>query len=130
ADASDVIQSLVNYAQQGGGGVPRWEQDNRNSGGMVGDGPLPIIASAYALGATNFDTASALAAMYRNSGTVGAASDGNTVRSGLNDYINLGYVSGSASVTLEYCSADFALSRFAAALGDTSNVAPLLRSRN
>jgi predicted alpha-1,2-mannosidase len=130
ADASDVAQSLVNYAQQGGGGLPRWEQANRNSGGMVGDGPLPIIASAYALGATNFDTAAALTAMSRNAGTNGTVSDGNIVRSGLSDYINLGYVSGSASVTLEYCTADFALSQFAGALGDTTNVVWLLRSGN
>jgi predicted alpha-1,2-mannosidase len=130
SDAGDVAQSLVNYAQQGGGGLPRWEQANRNSGGMVGDGPLPIIAAAYALGATNFDTASALTAMFRNAGTNGTTSDGNTVRDGLNDYINLGYVSGSASVTLEYCSADFALSQFAAALGDTTDVSYLIRSGN
>jgi predicted alpha-1,2-mannosidase len=39
-------------------------------------------------------------------------------------------VSGSASVTLEYCSADFALSQFARALGDTTNVVFLQRSGN
>jgi predicted alpha-1,2-mannosidase len=130
SEGSDMVQSLVNYAQQGGGGLPRWQQANRNSGGMVGDGPLPIIANAYALGATNFDTAGALTAMFRNAGTNGTMSDGNAVRSGLSDYMNLGYVSGSASITLEYCSADFALSQFAAALGDTTNVVFLQRSGN
>jgi predicted alpha-1,2-mannosidase len=117
-EASDMMQSLLNYAQQGGGGLPRWEQANRNSGGMVGDGPVIMLASAYALGATNFDTAAALTAMNLNAGTLGTTSDGNTVRSSLSDYINLGYVSGSASVTLEYASADFALSQFANTLGD------------
>ncbi|HWX18675.1 MAG TPA: GH92 family glycosyl hydrolase [Candidatus Binatia bacterium] len=126
-DAGDVMQSLVNYAQQGGGGLPRWEQANRNSGGMVGDGPVLMLAMAYALGATNFDTTAALAAMNLDAGTVGTTSDGNAVRSGLSDWINLGYVSGSASVTLEYASADFALSQFAAALGDTPDYYTYLR---
>jgi predicted alpha-1,2-mannosidase len=131
SEMSDIAQSLVNYAQQGGGGLPRWEQANRNSGGMVGDGPVIILATASALGATNFDTVAALAAMDLDSGTPGAVSDGNTVRSGLSDYINLGYVSGSASVTLEYASADFALSQFAGALGDTAGRDTfLLRSGN
>jgi predicted alpha-1,2-mannosidase len=87
---------------------------------MIGDGPVLMLAWAYALGATNFDTAAALTAMDLNAGTLGTTSDGNTVRSGLSDYINLGYVSGSASETLEYASADFALSQFAKALGDTN----------
>ncbi len=117
-EMSDIAQSLVNDAQQGGGGLPRWEQANRNSGGMVGDGPVIILPTAYALGATNFDTAAALAAMDRNAGQLGTASDGHSVRSGLNDYLVLGYVSGAAAVTLEYASADFALSQFAEATGD------------
>jgi predicted alpha-1,2-mannosidase len=96
---------------------------------MVGDGPVNILATAYALGATNFDTASALTAMELNAGTPGTTSDGNLVRSGLSDYINLGYVSGSASVTLEYVNADFALSQFDQALGDT-NYTWLMRSGN
>jgi predicted alpha-1,2-mannosidase len=122
-DAGDVAQSLVNYAQQGGGGLPRWEQANRNSGGMIGDGPVAIISTAYALGATNFDTTAALAAMDKNAGQFGTMSDGNAVRSLLNDFEILGFVEGSASVTLEYASVDFALAQFAKAMGDTNKYA-------
>ncbi|HWW02804.1 MAG TPA: GH92 family glycosyl hydrolase [Candidatus Acidoferrum sp.] len=129
-EESDIAQSLVNYAQQGGGGLPRWEQANRNSGGMVGDGPVIILATTYALGATNFDTAGALAAMELDAGTIGTTSDGNTVRSGLTDYINLGYVSGQASVTLEYANADFALAQFEQAMGNKTNYTFLMRSGN
>jgi predicted alpha-1,2-mannosidase len=118
-EASDIAQSLVNHSQQGGGGLPRWQQVNRNSGGMAGDGPLPILATTYVLGATNFDTVAALAAMNLNAGTIGTKSDGNLVRPGLSDYLNLGHIPGLASVTLEYCSDDFALAQFAKALGDT-----------
>ena len=117
--AGDIAQSLVNWAQQGGGGLPRWEQTYRNSGTMVGDGPLIDLANAYAFGATNFDTAGALAAMKLNAGTVGTTSDGNLVRSGLNNYISLGYVPDDVSSTLEYCAADLALYQFAQALNDT-----------
>ena len=38
-ETSDMVQSLVADAQQGGGGLPRWEVANDNSGGMVGDSP-------------------------------------------------------------------------------------------
>jgi predicted alpha-1,2-mannosidase len=122
--SSDIMQSLVNYAQQDasvrpdGGGLPRWEQANANSGGMVGDGDDAIIASAYAFGATNFDTTGALAAMDKGASHPGTTSDGFEVRGGLDDYLKLGYVPGRVSVTLEYCNADFALAQFANALGD------------
>ncbi len=61
--ASDIAQSLVNDAQQGDGHLPRWEQANSDSYGMVGDGADVYIATAYAFGATQFDTAGALYAM-------------------------------------------------------------------
>ena len=123
-ESSDIAQSLVNYAQQDGsvrthgGGLPRWQQVNRNSGGMVGDGDDAIIASAYAFGATRFDAQAALAAMDKGASDPAATSDGATVREGLKDYLTLGYVPDDASVTLEYCNNDFALAQFARALGD------------
>jgi predicted alpha-1,2-mannosidase len=85
---------------------------------MVGDGPVIMLATAYAFGATNFDTAAALTAMNLNAGTPGTTSDGNLVRPDLADYLKVGYVPREASVTLEYANADFALSQFAKALGD------------
>ena len=128
--AGDLAQSLVNWAQQGGGGLPRWEQTSRNSGGMVGDGPLIELATAYAFGATNFDTSSALASMKLNAGTIGTTSDGNSVRSGLNNYISLGYVPDDVSSTLEYCAADFALYQFAQALNNTDPANAIFLSRS
>ncbi len=117
---SDIAQSLVNDAEQGGGGLPRWEQANQNSAGMVGDGPLILLATDYAFGARDFDTGAALKAMNTDADTVGAESDGNLVRKGLADYMKLGYVPGSASVTLEYEAADFALAQYAKAIGHMS----------
>ncbi len=123
-ESSDVMQSLVNFAQQdasvrtNGGGLPRWEQVNRNSGGMVGDGDDAIIASAFAFGADNFDTKGALAAMDKGASQPGTTSDGSEVRHGLKDYLTLGHMPGEAAITLEYCNNDFALAQFAKALGD------------
>jgi predicted alpha-1,2-mannosidase len=127
-EASDMMQSLVNDAQQDavrdpahGGGLPRWQHANTNSGGMIGDSQDAVLATVYAFGATNFDATGALAAMDRGAFVVGTKSGGHTVREGLQDYLNLGYVSTStdqsASRTLEYANDDFAISQLAQALG-------------
>jgi predicted alpha-1,2-mannosidase len=126
--SSDVCQSLVNYALQDaavrphGGGFPRWEQVNRNSGGMIGDGDDIIIAFSHAFGAAQFDTTRALEIMDKGASTPGLTSDGFAVRSKLREYLVLGYVPASerasVSKTLEYCNDDFALAQYARALGD------------
>jgi predicted alpha-1,2-mannosidase len=123
-ESSDIAQSLVNFARQDravrpdGGGFPRWEQGNHNSGGMVGDGDDAILAADYAFGARDFDTSAALAIMKRDASVPGVTSDGFPVRAGLAEELALGYVPGKAAVTEEYCTADFALAQFAGALGD------------
>jgi predicted alpha-1,2-mannosidase len=131
--SSDVMQSLVNYARQDesvrphGGGLPRWEQVNINSGGMVGDGDDTIIASAYAFGARDFDTKAALAAMEKGASDPTTTSDDHRVRENLAEYLKDGYVPGNASITLEYASDDFALSQFALSLGDTQKAEHYLK---
>jgi predicted alpha-1,2-mannosidase len=122
--ASDVAQSLIDDAQQGGGAIPRWQQGNADSRGMVGDGGSIIIADIYSMGATDFDTQAALAAMDFGASNSNAQVSGHTARENLTDYLNLGYVASnhngeSAAVTLEYANADFAIAQFAQALGDT-----------
>ena len=114
-ETSDVLQSLVDDAQQGDGHIPRWEQANADSHGMNGDGGAMVIAEAYALGARDFDATGALAAIDQGMPKI---------REHLTDYLNLGYVpadlgdGNSAAVTLEYAAADFAIAQFAQALGD------------
>jgi predicted alpha-1,2-mannosidase len=129
---SDVVRSYINDAVQGGGGLPRWEQTNRNSDGMVGDGPPIIIANANAFGATDFDTSAALTAMLKNAGVPGTLSDGQTVRTNLSEYLTNGYIGqdhngASASYTLEYASSDFAVSQYALSLGDTTDAQAFLQ---
>lgn len=137
--ASDMAQSLVVDAEQGGG-LPIWPVANDESGVMVGDPSDPILASLYAFGAREFDIHAALAAMLRG------ADDPKThvrlypERPGLDEYLSKGYIAqrpetpwttGAASVTLEDTSADFTVSQFAKALGDKANAQRLLaRSAN
>ncbi|MBM9507812.1 lectin [Streptomyces sp. KK5PA1] len=123
--ASDTAQSMVDdYAQTGQ--FPKWSENNGESYVMVGDPADPIIADYYAFGARNFDTSTALTDM------VAEASKANNNRPGLN-YLNApGYMPhngsygccnfyGPVATTLEYATADFAVSAFAGALGDTAD---------
>ncbi|WP_329366152.1 lectin [Streptomyces sp. NBC_00669] len=123
--ASDTAQSMVDdYAQTGI--FPKWSEDNGESYVMVGDPADAILADYHAFGATKFDTATALADM------VAQASKTNNDRPGLNYLNSPGYMPhdgsygccnfyGPVATTLEYNTADFALSAFAGALGDTGN---------
>ena len=122
---SDIIQSMVNdYSQSGQ--LPKWAAANGETYVMNGDPANSIISDAYAFGATNFDTKTALAAMIKE------ATQTNNVRPGLNYLETLGYEPqdgtygccnfyGSASTTLEYNTADFSIGTFAQALGDTAD---------
>lgn len=123
--ASDTAQSMVDdYTQTGQ--FPKWSEDNGESYVMVGDPADGIIADYYAFGATKFDTATALTDM------VAEASRTNNNRPGLNYLNSPGYMPhdgsygccnfyGPVATTLEYNTADFALSAMAGALGDTTD---------
>ncbi|VWM11489.1 GH92 family glycosyl hydrolase [Burkholderia lata] len=130
---SDIVQSLVLDAKACGA-FPRWAYFNTETAVMPGDAGSIIVANAHAFGATNFDTQAALSIM-KNSTAPGAACAGTPVMGSRADYDRLGYVpsSGSgdnqtASNTLEYAVRDFAVSRFATALGDTATAGTLLKS--
>ena len=137
--ASDMAQSLVLDAQHGGG-LPIWPVANDESGVMVGDPSVPILASIYAFGGRDFNTRGALAAMIKGADDPQAHVRLYPERPGLEDYLSKGYIrqradlpatTGAASVTLEDTSADFALSQFAKALGDTATAQRMLaRSAN
>lgn len=132
---SDMAESLVADAEQGGG-LPIWSVANDDSCVMVGDPSAPIISSIYAFGGKDFNTRSALAAMLRGADEPQAHSRLCSERPGLREYLKRGYVprvadnndlNGAASVTLEDTSADFAISRFASATGDTKTADRFLK---
>jgi predicted alpha-1,2-mannosidase len=133
--ADDMIRSLLIDADQSGC-LPRWPYANGQSMTMVGDSADPIIASAAAFGAGEFDTGAALAAMLKGAAQPCQSPNGSYIeRQGLSYYLSLGYVPydidshvsqadsitgnpeavwGSASTTLEYAVDDFAIAQFAA----------------
>lgn len=123
--ASDIAQSLVTDADQGGG-LPIWPVANDESSCMVGDPSDGILASIYAFGARNFDTKAALRAMMRGADDPNIHIRLYPERPGLAEYLARGYIdegagiNGSASVTLEDENADFTIAQFAASLGETA----------
>lgn len=126
---SDMMESLVHDTQQGGW-LPKWPVANGYTGVMEGDSADPIIASAAAFGARDFDRASALLAMLKNArDTGGSLGQGwYQPRPGLDEYLRNGYVGNShttsvspvpngASETLEYALDDFSIAQFAQSAG-------------
>jgi len=132
ARASDMAQSLVNdYAQSGG--MPKWPVASSETYVQVGDPSAAIISTIYSFGGTAFATHAALAAL------IAQATQPNRERPGAGYLSRPGYepldgvygccnAYGPASTTLEYATADFALSTFADALGDQGD-AQRLRQR-
>jgi predicted alpha-1,2-mannosidase len=131
---SDMAQSLVNFYEQNHI-LPQWGYLNLDTYAMIGDPADAIIADYYAFGTRHFDASRALADMLTQADTV------NTIRPGEALEAKLGYlpVDGTygccnfrwpTSALLEYDNADFALSRYAAALGDKANAARLGRRAN
>ena len=124
--ASDTAQSMLDdYSQDGM--LPKWLMDSGETYVMVGDPSDSILADYRAFGASDFDTSTALNDM------VAEATTTNNVRPG-GSYLNTpGYLPhdgdytgdtnfyGPISTTLEYDTADFAISAFAGALGNTGD---------
>jgi predicted alpha-1,2-mannosidase len=134
--ASDIAQSLVNDAEQGGG-LPIWPVANDESSVMVGDPSDPILASIYAFGARDFDAKKALELMVRGADDPEAHVRLYPERPHLKELLTKGYIAegedsqGSASVSLEDETADFSVSQMAAALGDQATADRMLhRSAN
>src|SRR5277367_564335 len=126
---SDMMQSLVNDAVQGGQ-VPHWPLASQSTYEMGGDSSNILLSSAYAFGARNFDAQTALHYMIKG-GTRAEKDAGtfsyihyytNVERPFLPQYLKLGYVPAidpiSVSRTLEYANDDFAIAQLALGIGD------------
>lgn len=131
--AADMAQSLVNDAEHTGA-FPRWALANAATAQMTGDSVVPLIVGLYAFGAKGFDTGRALHYMVSGATTGGMGRHGYVERPGLGSYLERGYLPQaggsctapsipSASITLEWSVDDFAIARFADALGQTDTAA-------
>jgi predicted alpha-1,2-mannosidase len=114
--ASDIATSNITFAQQSGGGFPRWVLADIETGTMFGDPTSIVVANAYAFGARSLDSDAALAVMRRGAEQPGTRSQNTLTRPLLTQYLAKGFVPGS--MHLEYTSADFAIAQFALAAGD------------
>jgi predicted alpha-1,2-mannosidase len=110
-EVSDMMQSAVEFAQQAGG-FGRWVLANIETGIMQGDAMSIIVANSYTFGAKDFNLEEAFKYMKYGATIPGLRSQKILVRQELADYMTKGYVE-SASLTLEYSSADFAIGQFA-----------------
>jgi predicted alpha-1,2-mannosidase len=110
-ETTDIARSMV-AAGAALGHLPKWTHQNREANVMNGDPGALIVANAHAFGIRDFDAQAALALMNRS----GSEPSGG-IRGGLGSYLRAGYL-WDPSTTLENTSADFAVSRFARALGD------------
>ena len=129
---SKVMQGLVNTYEESGW-LPEWASPGHRSV-MIGSNSAIIIADTYLNGVRGFDVEKLYEAMVKNATTSeGRPRDdrGRVLtavgREGVEYYNRLGYVpydvdiNENAARTLEYATADFALSRLAAALGKTED---------
>jgi predicted alpha-1,2-mannosidase len=108
--SSDMMQSLVDFADQSGG-YGRWILANIETGVMQGD-PTPIlISNSYVFGATNFDVKTAYKHMKRGATIPLLRSQDQEIRPYLTEYLRDGHT--FASMMLEYTSSDFAIGQFA-----------------
>ena len=117
---NDTVNSLMEQAELSGNGyLARWEIVGAESGCMVGDPAVSVFAGAYLDGIRNYDTQKAYQLCLQ---TVD-----NSRRSNRGDYIELGYVPGSISETLENAYFDYCAGRFAEALGKTNDAERLIK---
>ncbi len=123
-----IMQGLAN-AYKEGGWLPEWMSPGQRDV-MIGSNSTNIIADAYLNGVRGFDIDTLYEAMIKNATTSAGRprnAKGEVItaagREGVEAYNRLGYVpydigiNESAARTLEYATADFSLSRLAAALG-------------
>ncbi|WHO39866.1 GH92 family glycosyl hydrolase [Sphingobium sp. AP49] len=128
----EIMQGLANTYKESGW-LPEWASPGHRNV-MIGSNSAILIADAYANGVRGFDVNTLYEAMVKNATTSkGRPTDakGRTLtavgREGVEYYNQLGYVpydvgiNENAARTLEYATADFALSRLAAQLGKSAD---------
>lgn len=134
AEASDMVQSLLLDAQQGGA-FPNWSMNNEEYGVMNGYSAFPFIANLYAFGARNFDL-QAVKEMMKKVSMNYYGCQGRHGWLNIEDYKKLGYVpvdknGFGVSMTEEYGVDDYAIAKICMAAGDQASAKYYLnRSQN
>jgi predicted alpha-1,2-mannosidase len=119
---NDTVNSLIQQAELSGNGyLARWEIVAAESGCMIGDPAVSVIADAYLKGIRGYDAQQAYALC--RSSVMGPK----TGRPDMKAYAEKGFVPGSVSWTLENAYFDYCAGRFAEALGKTNDAQTLFQ---
>ncbi|MBX7193787.1 MAG: GH92 family glycosyl hydrolase [Sandaracinaceae bacterium] len=124
----DFVRSLIAMGQARGA-YPRWPLGTGETGGMLGDPAVIVIADSYLRGITDFD----LRAAY-DVALASADADPPGGRGSMEAYLRLGYApiesgGSAASKTMEFAYADHAVGVLAEALGETDDAARFAERR-
>ena len=113
---NDTVNSLMQQAELSGNGyLARWEIVAAESGCMLGDPAVSVLADAYLKGIRGYDGQKAYELCRQ---TVDLTKENGNHRK---EYQQLGYVPESISITLENAYFDYCASRFAQGLGRTDD---------
>lgn len=137
SEASDMAQSLTNDAVQGGW-WPRWPVANDYTGQMTGDSSVALVSTLHAFGARDFDVRTALKYLVKGATTVDNTPGAYRERPGIEQYVAREYMPNNdtargdharvgASITLEWAVDDFAIARFAQAIGEHTTACEFTR---
>lgn len=127
---NDTVSSLLTIASHGNTSFPRWELMGIDSGCMVGDPGLLVMADAYMKGIRDYDFqkgyAIAKASLHRGNG--GEALQIRSNRPSNSAFLEHAYVPFGLSETLEFLLADYAMYVLAEETGNREDAA-FYRSR-
>jgi len=124
---NDMTNTLMQVNVMGASkGLPRWELMGKDTPIMLGDPAVCVISDAYLAGLRGFDARKA----YEMCREVALGPSDKSNREDLEHWSTLGYATGDLSIsnTLESSYADYALARFADALGKPDDAARLYKS--
>lgn len=115
---NDEVNSLLSLAMDKNAAFPRWELMGNDSGCMVGDPGLLVIADAYVKGIRNYDAEKMYEIALASCKSVETLYDRPfvTLRPRNDQYLKDAFVPMQLSDTLEFLLADFAMYRLAQAL--------------
>ena len=124
---SDQVNSLMQVNELGDTrGLPRWELMGRDTPIMLGDPALSVISDAYIKGIRGFDAEKA----YEMCRQVAQGPPEKSNREDFGHWQSQGYCTGDLSIsnTLENAYADYAVGRFAQALGKKDDARQLYKT--
>ena len=128
AQLGEILQGFVNASAEGGS-LPEWPSPGYREG-MIGQHCAAIFADAAVKGIPGFDAAAAFQSLRKSA--FEPPGKGVLVRSGLKDYLQLGYIPDGASkyavsASLDYAYDDWCVAQLGRALGQLGDYAVLMK---